>query len=631
MSRRPSLAWLAALIAGVLPLTVRAQAVTNLGFEAVSSAKGAWRPDGWGVAGEGYEIVIDSAQHVEGRASLRSRRMEHPSAGAATYRFGVATQSYPVALARGRTLRLSGWIRTEAVAEGYAGLWLRVDAVDTMLHLENMSQRGPRGTTAWTRYVVEAPVDSGATAIYFGVLHPGSGTAWFDSLHVEVVGPAMPRRVASVPPFVVPPRPPEDLTRLLTDAEARLPTDSTPPPAVDTAWATWVREHARPIRSLGATDFADLGFLHPLLAGKRIVQLGESGHGVREFNLAKVRLIKYLHEALGYDVIAFESSLFACDRAGRRSGTLTATALMRACTFGVWHTEEVLDLFAYIKETQRTARPLILTGFDTQASSNVGDRERAAFLRSVVAVADSAYARRVYETDSTFRVEGRALAERERVRLVAFYDSLGAWLGAREPALRTAFPDDPSAPALARQVAISMSAFVAQLASGSADAVRVRDRGMADNLDFVLDELHPKRKVIVWAHNFHIQHRGFWRGATGTNSAGPRTMGTYVAERRRHELYTIGLFMYRGSAAMNDRTVYPVSRVMPGSLEAILHRAPWRYAFVDLAGASPGPGTAWMFRRLPAKQWGRTPELIVPRDEYDGLLFIDRTWPPQYR
>jgi erythromycin esterase len=310
--------------------------------------------------------------------------------------------------------------------------------------------------------------------------------------------------------------------------------------------------------------------------------------------------------------------------------------LMRGCIFQVWHTEEVLALFEYVRETQRTARPLVLTGFDVQSSTSA-DSARSALLRRVVGTADSAYARRVYATDSAFFAAsgsgaGAGYATRERDRLVAFYDSLAAWLRPRESRLTALFPDDPTAPVLARQTAVSMSHFVRQLAAGMGEAgIEVRDRGMADNLDFVLDELHPGKKVMVWAHNFHIQHGGFGSPAAVSDTAGvQRTMGTYVAERRRPELYTIGLFMYRGSAAMNNRVVYPVTRAAPNSLEAILHRAPWRYAFLDLSRAVPGPGTAWMTRRIPAKEWGTAPQMIVPREEYDGILFIDTTWPPQY-
>lgn len=97
-----------------------------------------------------------------------------------------------------------------------------------------------------------------------------------------------------------------------------------------------------------------------MIGARRIVQLGESGHGVADFNHAKVRLIKYLHEAMGFDVIAFESAVFECYSADARAATSAAASTMRDCIFGVWHTDEVVPLFEYIKSTHATSRPLRL-------------------------------------------------------------------------------------------------------------------------------------------------------------------------------------------------------------------------------------------------------------------------------
>ena len=586
-------------------------------------------PASWYVGGQGYRLSLDTLQPHDGRFSLRSERTDTTPHDRRAGRFGVGTQATLPSLSLGRSLRLTGWIRTENVDSGYAGLWMRVDGPSGFLAFDNMNQRGVRGTTPWTRHVIVLPVDSAATRIVFGILHPGTGAAWFDSLTLEVFGPARPRSVV-----IAPARPAEDMSRLLSDAELAV-VDSGAPPTVDSASAVWVRANAHPIRSLGARDFSDLAFLRPLLDGKRIVQLGESGHGVREFNLAKVRLIQYLHEALGYDLLAFESSLFACDRAGREAASLSAEQLMRGCIFGVWHTEEVLALFEYVRQTQRTARPLVLTGFDVQLSG-AADSGRAGFLRRIVGTLDTAYATRVHATDVALQAgmwgaDLATYARREYDRLVPFYDSLATWIHTHRDRLAAVFGNDAAAPALARQTALSMSAYVKQHAADRGQTrVEIRDFGMADNLDFVLDVLHPGKKAIVWAHNFHIQHRGFGGDSARVSVPSQRTMGTWVAERRRPELYTIGLFMYRGTAAHNNRTIYDVTPAWPGSVEAILHRAPWKYAFVDLSGAADGPGTAWMRQRLVVKEWGINPTYVVPRDEYDGLLFIDATWPPSY-
>lgn len=595
---------------------VGAQLPANLGFE---QDGGAGRPAGWGVGGDGYQIVLDSSEALAGRFSLRTQWI----GGARTtaqQSFGIAMQQFPLSRVLGRRLHLTGFIRTRDVT-GFAGLWMRVDGPNGTLAFENMQTRGPRGTTPWTRYDVELPVDSSATNVVVGVLLPGEGTAWFDSLSIDVVGPAMPRAPA---PMTFLPRAPEDLSRLLSDAELALPPDSIPTPE-DPDAAAWVKANAKPIRSLGATDFSDLRFLAPLLRDKRIVQLGESGHGVAEFSMAKVRFIKYLHEELGFDVVAFESGMFECDRAQREVAQWSAPELMRRCIFPVWQVREVVELFTYIRQTQTTARPLLLAGFDEQMSSVINSYARPALLRRLIAPLDSVYAQRVFDTDSTFITNSTIeYARVHKDRLAPFYDSLATFFRRHRREIERAHPDDRTIAIIVRQMATSMATFVQQLAIGPIEpGIELRDRAMADNLDVLLDEVHPGKKVIVWAHNFHIQHRENSPNTT-------RTMGTYVAQRRRNELYTIGLFMYRGGAAQNDRRPYAIKQGAPGSLESILHRAPWQHSFVDLSRAKREKGSEWMWQSISGLSWGLNPEQFVPRDEYDGILFIDTVHVPVY-
>ena len=70
--------------------------------------------------------------------------------------FGVATASFPIAPAAGRKVRYSGFIKTEGVAHGYAGLWWRVDGPSGVLAFDNMQTRGVTGSTDWARYTIRA-------------------------------------------------------------------------------------------------------------------------------------------------------------------------------------------------------------------------------------------------------------------------------------------------------------------------------------------------------------------------------------------------------------------------------------------------------------------------------------------
>ena len=419
--------------------------------------------------------------------------------------------------------------------------------------------------------------------------------------------------------------------RLLSDAELATPAD---PNAASTngAWASWVRSHRQPVRSLTSTRFDDLRFLEPLLQGKRIVQLGESGHGVREFDQAKVRLIRYLHEELGYDVIAFESGLYDCWSANRKMASLTATNLMRHCIFGVWHTAEVLPLFQYVKETQSTAHPLVLAGFDIQASTVVEDAGAPLFLQSVIEKLDYEYAVRIRHLDSLF-VTGRTPFAQSGAGLkaAATYDSLTTWLDAHAGELGAAFATDPQTPRVARQLAFSRARFLRHLRAQSSEELTLyRDPGMADNLDALLSSIYPGKKVIVWAHNYHVQADRGHSYENGDPSTGIATMGTWVAQRHASELYTVGLFMYRGTAADNARRVYDVSAPSPNSLEATFYPVRMKHFFVDLSQAGPGSGTEWIRRMTISKDWGVTPLLQVIGDQYDGILFVDTTSPPSY-
>src|SRR5262249_17139170 len=103
------------------------------------------------------------------------------------------------------------------------------------------------------------------------------------------------------------------------------------------AWIAWTRSNQFPIPSIVTSsheDFSDLQFLKDVIGPRRLVQLGESGHGVAEFDSAKVRLIKFFHEEMGFDVIAFESSIYEC-YAANGSATSSLDMLQRSI-FTVW-------------------------------------------------------------------------------------------------------------------------------------------------------------------------------------------------------------------------------------------------------------------------------------------------------
>ena len=421
-----------------------------------------------------------------------------------------------------------------------------------------------------------------------------------------------------------------DWTGLLTDEELRTEEDPNAPDE-NLQWAEWVEANNIPIRSLEAGNYSDLLSLRPYFQEARIVQLGENGHGAAEFSKVKVRTIRFLHEVMGFSVVAFESSIFECYYGDNRASSLPAEETMMDSVSDVWHCEEVLPLFKYLKERASLGKNLHLAGLDTRISSRKGVAHRPDFFKGLLATVNEDFADHVYELDHEFieRHLDAGYIPDNRDSLIAEYGAIADSIGQHEGEIAAAFPENPEVARVARQVALTVIKRIDELylmSLGQEDqAFETRDQGMAENLEFFLNELYPGEKIVVWAHNAHVCHD--YKSIPERNRV---NMGGRLHELHRPELYTVGFYMYRGSAATNERETLEVPAAQSGSLESILYRTRRKYCFIDMLGQSRGDGNSWMFETVGSNEWDRGGLSFAPKDQYDGILFVDTVTPPTY-
>lgn len=134
------------------------------------------------------QFLTAVASPLAATAATQYPRIVNATGGAS---FATATYTFPVAEARGKTVRFSAWIKTEDLRDGYAGLWWRIDGPDgKVLAFDNMANRDLSDTTDWAEYVIELPVAVEATNINFGFLMTGQGEAWFDAAGIKLDGVA---------------------------------------------------------------------------------------------------------------------------------------------------------------------------------------------------------------------------------------------------------------------------------------------------------------------------------------------------------------------------------------------------------------------------------------------------------
>lgn len=119
-----------------------------------------------------------------------------------------------------------------------------------------------------------------------------------------------------------------------------------------------------------SNDYSDLKFFSPILKDKQYVFLGESSHGISEYSQSKVRLIKYLHEELGFDVVLFEGNIGEGAAVSAESSInqyMNSNEILSAF-LSPWNNQETKPLIDYLIQ-QRNTNDLSFGGFDMRGTA----------------------------------------------------------------------------------------------------------------------------------------------------------------------------------------------------------------------------------------------------------------------
>lgn len=424
---------------------------------------------------------------------------------------------------------------------------------------------------------------------------------------------------------------------------------STPPsaaveqPATDREVA-WLREHAIPLRTTAAgdDDFADLEPLRETLGRARIVVLGEGSHGEGTTFTTKTRLVRFLHQRLGYDVLAFESGFYDCWKAQQRiDAGEDAAAAFRGAVFKVWTaSRQVQPLIDDFARAARSPRPLELTGFDPQFTGPLS----ASFADDLKRTADAA------------GMSGEAFMARVAAPLANVVDSGYEFGELPEPAVRADFfaalgeletrlrgPAGDRVPERAFWVRLLTGLRELTVASWATnwkaplleDVVNwpVRDRVMGEHLAWLARERYPRRKIVAWMASAHAARNLDRIGTSRADLARIykvwQPAGAVTHALLGDEVYTVGVVAHHGRHKFAILQGEPKELAPPadGSLEDRFHRAGFELAFLDLRHTRGQP--RWLLGPLLARPLGY--EVLRARwhQVFDGILFIDAMEPSE--
>lgn len=395
----------------------------------------------------------------------------------------------------------------------------------------------------------------------------------------------------------------------------------------------WLEEHALPIATTDVgSDTSDIAELATLLAEARVIGVGEATHGTREFFRFKHRLLERLVEHHDLTLLAMEANFADAERidAWVRGGEGTVEDAMKG-VFVVWRTEEIRDVLVWMREWNANPthkRKIGFRGYDVQGAGESISALRAYFQR-----VDPAGEQLLTPLEPLQRKPNsragieltEAEAEATRVAVAAVAERLA---GARR---RYVGRSSASEHALMLQHARAVEQARARFAGKDWIArFAARDLAMAQNVVWLAEQIPADERVLVWAHNGHIQIAQSTLPATN--------MGMHLREHLGRDYLPVGFVLGEGTyrawvkptePVIADVTVGPRE---PGWVaEAFAQAGPPNFA-IDLRTAETGPARDWLFSPqilhscgwLVSEQESKGSIDVLGR-LFDVAIYLDRT------
>jgi erythromycin esterase len=378
--------------------------------------------------------------------------------------------------------------------------------------------------------------------------------------------------------------------------------------------------------------FADLGFLKKTLKDADIVFLGEQNHGDGTTFEAKSRLVRFLHEEMDFDVLAFESSITDCYLTWQE--ILAGADPMKAAgksIFRFWaESRFTTDLFSYLGTAATGEDPLILAGFDIQPSGLFqGSDNKEQIIKFLAKGPESVRLEHLPHLAAYLDQPLRFMGPQKNLEVDSAYR---AALTAEFAVVAGAWEQQPWSPDEAPLYRFFVNTprwlfFVWNLDFTQVDPAiaNIRDEEMAKNLIWLKEQVYPDRKIIVWGASSHF---GFNRDRLQPFD-GMVPTGNYVKDRFGDKSYMISFTSFDGeTGSLYDPKRSPVPRADSLSLEQALQSLGITYGYLDMRSPKvrKALGERFIARLYGYENWSGEWARMT-----DGIFFIRTMEPNELR
>jgi erythromycin esterase len=401
----------------------------------------------------------------------------------------------------------------------------------------------------------------------------------------------------------------------------------------------WLSKNAVPVRSIDPDDddFADLMPMKDILGNAKIVMLGEASHGDGATFYAKQRFVRFLHEVMGFDILAWESRFFAMEEMNRELESGQPIWIDSA-----WDESGVTKpIYQYSRATLKTDRPLRHTGVDIifgYPRARGIDRYRERLFKFLDAEGPNLISpsdhRMISEFFLTVQKGSYSPSEEESANVRAAISRMRENLCEKATIVQDRREIEYFAKTLEDLAAYEQHLILSNsmdMPRGFPENMLFRSRKMGENLIWLAKEWYPEQKIIVWAANRHVA-----RNVSSIKILRPdtyavavqlppeyREMGYFIHKELGQSVYSIAFVTYQGTRGRPEQKPMSIKSI-PGCIESLWHNTGHRYGFLDFRSVR---SDHWLCKPLLAHVDGGAIERAKWTNVFDSMFYIDTMFP----